>query len=160
MKRDAVISSDGVYRYLLTREWSLGGDQLGFIMLNPSTADHREDDPTIRRCIGFAQHWGYGRIAVANLFALRATDPKALKAADEPIGAVNDGWLDKVIRESKVCIAAWGAHSFAAARAKEVGERFGDQLFCLGTTKAGHPKHPLYLRSDTQPEKFDSKGIR
>lgn len=157
MKKDAVLSDDGLYRYILSRRWD-AGRELGFIMLNPSTADAEVDDPTIRRCIGFAERWGYGGIAVANLFALRSTNPAALKAAPDPVGPINEEWISALVRESDLCIAAWGAHAFAGARAKKVSERFGDQLSCLGVTKAGHPKHPLYLRADTQPVKFEPRG--
>lgn len=160
MERDAMISGDGLYRYLLTRDWDRELPKLGFIMLNPSTADGREDDPTIRRCLGFARSWGFGSIAVGNLFALRATKPIELTKAEYPIGPVNETWIDAVVRESELVIAAWGSHPFAAVRAKHVGKRLADQLSCLGVTKAGHPKHPLYLRADTQPIPFDPEGIK
>lgn len=163
MDRDAVISSSGTYRYLLTRYWDYTKPRVGFVMLNPSTADAKEDDPTIRRCINFAKSWGYGGIVVGNLFAYRATDPKKLTQVGSPVGPQNDVMLDRwIFGNEKVglVIAAWGAHSFAAARGKELCRRHPNRLSCLGVTKAGHPKHPLYLRADTKPIPFDPEEIR
>ncbi len=148
---DALISDDERYRYLLTREWSEGSGFLGFVMLNPSTADAREDDPTIRRCIGFAKTWSYRGIMVANLFAFRATKPEELVKADDPVGVANDKFLQTVLDRCNLTIAAWGAHPFAAERGREVRKRFNGRLHCLGMTKAGFPKHPLYLLKTTLP---------
>ncbi len=159
MRKDALISACGLYRYSLIREWA-PGDRLGFIMLNPSTADAKEDDATIRRCIGFARLWGYGGIVVGNLFALRSKDPAALREAVDAVGPVNDKMLVALSDEVKTLVAGWGAHPFAAERARKVCGLLPDRLSCLGVTKAGHPKHPLYLRADTQPVKFDPKGLR
>jgi hypothetical protein len=166
MKKDAVISDCGRYRYWLERDWFDDTDaagevtsrtKLGFIMLNPSTADARVDDPTIRRCISFAKGFGYGGLVVVNLFALRATKPSALEAVDDPIGPENDRYL--LLAASKVSrlVAAWGAHRFAAARANAVGELLPYSLSCLGMTKTGQPKHPLYLRKDTPLVQFKER---
>lgn len=146
---DAVISKDGRYRYLLERSWS-DGPTITFVMLNPSTADAAIDDPTIRRCIGFAKKWGGGRLRVVNLYALRATDPKELWIAKDAIGEENDAYLLQSLQESELVIAAWGIHA-KHERVKEVLDLVGQgkcKFFVLGLTKSGSPRHPLYVRSD------------
>src|SRR4051812_49823510 len=99
LEDNAVISACGAYRYVLTRQVGGGVRRATFIMLNPSTADASNDDPTIRRCIGFAQRWGCGQLAVLNLFAYRATDPADLKRASEPVGPENREWFDKLLTD-------------------------------------------------------------
>lgn len=141
------MSRCGKYRYSLWRRWHPTDPLLRWMMLNPSTADASIDDPTIRKCIGFARRLGFGGIQVLNLFALRATDPKALFTAADPIGP--DYTLRGLASGPIVC--AWGAHKMAAARgrkvASEIAFEHGAQspLMCLGKTKDGHPKHPLYV---------------
>ncbi len=143
---DAAISRDRVYRYSLVRRWG-DGDVVRWVMLNPSTASATEDDPTIRRCMGFARAWGYDGIVVHNLYALRATDPRALRTHPDPVGPVNDSYIAGW-RVPTVC--AWGAHA-DTGRAGRAGEvlallrRTDVTPMCLGRTKAGHPRHPLYL---------------
>jgi len=159
--RDAVISPCGVYRYRLGRRW--GSGQRGYVlwvMLNPSTADASEDDPTIRRCVGFSKAWGYDGLVVVNLFALRATDPAALRDDPSPIGPENDEHIQAAIRGAELVVAAWGADAFKAvrARAKHVGELLMHapcKVAMLGATKDGSPRHPLYVRGDSQPVPFD-----
>ena len=146
MFRTAEISPDGRYRYLLGRRWS-SGPRATFIMLNPSTADAAQDDPTIRRCIGFARGWGLGAMQVVNLYALRATDPAALWRAQDPVGPYNDAILAAcaLAHQDAPLVAAWGAnarHDRVAAVLRLPGM---DRLTTLGVTKAGHPRHPLYL---------------
>ncbi len=146
----AVLSPDERYRYLLTRERA-AGPGLVFIMLNPSTADDRIDDPTIRRCIRFAAREDAGRLVVVNLFALRATDPRELARDPDPVGPRNDEFLLIHCTPGVRVVAAWGAHPFAAARATTVTRMVtnaGASLECLGVTKDGHPRHPLYVRGD------------
>lgn len=146
-RSDATISECGLYRYRLTREWGAGATAV-FIMLNPSTADASQDDPTIRRCVGFAKREGCGRLEVVNLFAFRATAPKDMRAAADPIGPENDAHiLAAVTAADGPRIAAWGAHG--GQRGKEVGRRLrGMGLKCLGLTAALAPRHPLYVRGD------------
>lgn len=148
----ARFSDDYLYRYSLTRRWAAVGPTCLFIMLNPSTADAFKTDPTITRCRGFAQREGCKGLTVLNLFSLRSTDPKALAAADDPVGPHTATMFDCVLRthDDLLVIAAWGAHPFAAARAAEVAQRVRrlHPLYCLGTTKAGHPRHPLYVKGD------------
>ena len=156
----AVLSGCRRYRYSLSRPLP-GGDHgpVLFIMLNPSTADETEDDPTIRRCLGFARAWGREKLLVGNLFALRATDPRELSRASQPIGEDfagerNNEWLIAMAEDVDLVIAAWGVHGALFERGRKVREMLavrGVQLHHLGLTKAGHPRHPLYLRGDTQP---------
>lgn len=150
----AVISADGKYRYKLGRYWARETALAVWIMLNPSTADAAEDDPTIRRCISFAKRWGFAGIEVYNLFALRSPDPIRIETADDPVGPENDYWLTAAAQSGRTIIAAWGAcqtlvQSRRAARVMEllVQSRAANPT-SLGLTKAGHPRHPLYVRSD------------
>lgn len=150
----AVISEDGLYRYELKRRWSDHGTQaLCWVMLNPSTADGTRDDPTIRRVIGFSKLWGWSGIVVVNLFALRATDPRRLLTHPDPVGPENDERGGFWIRHLPT-IVAWGASTMARQRVawiREQAERSQYPLRCLGTTRDGSPRHPLFVRSSTQP---------
>lgn len=103
---DAVLSPDREYRYRLSRTWDSEKPTLGFIMLNPSTDDESEDDPTIRRCLGYAKDWGYGSILVGNLFGLRATDPSQLREHGNPVGPENDEHLQLICTEAEMVVAA------------------------------------------------------
>ena len=148
----AILSVDRAYRYALWRRWG-EGPWVTWIMLNPSTADEDVDDPTIRRCTGFTKAWGYGGFTVVNLYALRSTDPKALLDHPDPIGSGNGYHLSVAIRQGALNIAAWGAGAGGLPyvdiiRLAKAEDR---QLHCLGTTKAGFPRHPLYVRGDTAP---------
>ncbi len=154
MKRDAVIYDP--YRYNLTRDWA-GGRQVAFVMLNPSTADALVDDPTIRRCIGFAKDWGYGRLVVINLFAYRTSQPSVLKYVTAPVGALNGYFWRKVLRDPSVddIIAAWGAWDGSRSASRLFARIAEDRpIRCLGTTKHGYPKHPLYLAKNTKRREF------
>lgn len=147
----AVLSHDGVYRYELRRTWgNEDGPLVCWVMLNPSTADADNDDPTIRRCISFSNRWGFDRLVVVNLFALRATDPKELKLASEPVGSANDATILAAALESEQVIAAWGAHGTHLNRAAKVTQLLTGTadplaLWCLGITNKGAPRHPLYV---------------
>lgn len=143
----AVISECGKYRYLLERRTNCPlrwVHPMLFIMLNPSTADAETDDPTIRRCLRFAESHACTRLTVVNLFALRATNPKELFLAEDPVGPENDWHLEEQINRHStgIIVAAWGAHP--AARQREKWFRVPG-LQCFGLTKAGAPRHPLYL---------------
>jgi hypothetical protein len=149
LKSDAMISACSKYRYQLYRRWAKGKQAL-FVMLNPSTADATEDDPTIRRCIGFAKREGCGSLVVVNLFAFRATSPVKLLLADDPIGAENDGhiWAAMANADGPI-IAAWGAHGVFMDRDKDFRRLIDDKaIYCLGKTMRGQPKHPLYIKAD------------
>jgi hypothetical protein len=125
-----------------------------FIGLNPSTADETLDDPTIRRCIGYAKAWGYGALCMTNLFAWRATDPHEMKAAYSPVGLFNDVYLKQCAEGAGVVVAAWGVHGEHQHRNIVVMEMLTG-LACLGVTKNGYPKHPLYLRKDLKPIPYE-----
>ncbi len=148
---DAVISDCGKYRYSLSRIWEKEKGIITFICLNPSTADAKKDDPTIRRCIGYSKDWGYGGFYMANLFAFRATDPKIMKQSDSPIGPLNNNHLLNLKNKSSIIIAAWGTNGNYRGRDKEVLELMGNDLYCLEKSQKGHPKHPLYLKKDLKP---------
>lgn len=153
MLRSAVISSCGAYRYELTRRWDVTLPRVGWIMLNPSTADAEQDDPTIRRCIAFAKTWGYGGIVVRNLYALRATDPSELWKHPRPTGPDNDSHLlDSV--DDPITVCAWGVHGKRGNTVINALSDAGAALHYLELTKAGVPKHPLYLRGDLKPVPF------
>jgi len=162
-KSSAQFSPCKLYRYTLERWWSpfAVGKYVNFVMLNPSTADATRLDPTVNRCVGFAQRWGYGGLIVTNIFALRSTDPKRLKKVDDPIGPDNDEAIVTAASRAALVICAWGnwgrlpTHGPYLSRSREVIERLSDiELFCLGQTKAGFPKHPLYVRADKEIEGF------
>jgi hypothetical protein len=127
---------------------------LPFIMLNPSTADADVDDPTIRRCMGFARSRNFGGIVVANLFAFRATKPQDMKAAADPVGPANNQCIQEVLAQACIddvpVLAAWGAHGNYRGRDKQVVAIAERPFYCLGQTKDGHPRHPLYVRADAQ----------
>jgi hypothetical protein len=148
----AVFDATRTYRYLLTRWWA-DGPQVGFVMLNPSTADAMEDDPTIRRCIGFAQAWGYGSLAVANVFAYRSTHPDDLLATNDPVGPDNDAWIARVASACPLVVCAWGSHrTTLKGRGAAVRAALGDRAHYLRLTKDGSPGHPLYLKGSLRPE--------
>lgn len=157
--RGAVLSDDGRYRYLLWRRWDKAKPRAVFIMLNPSTADHQVDDPTIRKCVGFARRWGMGGIRVANLFAFRATDPKGMWGASDPIGEGFEQQISRAVDPPNgVHIAAWGADGRADSQAKRVRGIFYDSglpLFALRLTKDGRPWHPLYIPYDITPVVYE-----
>lgn len=140
------------YRYVLWRRIDIDSPTaLMVIGLNPSTADEREDDPTIRRCKDFARRWGHGMLYMLNLFAFRATDPKRMKAELYPVGPSNDLFLREYASKSHFHLAAWGAHGSWMGRSREVQPIIGKVLYCLKTTKSGEPAHPLYIPSSTMP---------
>lgn len=156
----AVISECGLYRYRLWRRWG-PGPQVLWIMLNPSTADAYTDDPTIRRCAGFTRAWGCDGFEVVNLFARRATNPRSLHRLADPYGPLNAHQLRISTADQWAhIVAAWGAA--AAAMPIDLWGAEGnirylvDTIECLGTTKAGHPKHPLYLPKNTSLRPWSS----
>lgn len=148
----ADLSRCGRYRYALGRRWGAGAEAL-FVLLNPSTADAGADDPTLRRCMGFARREGCGASRTVNLFAWRATAPKDLVAAGEvAVGPRNAAALRTALAECDgPVIVGWGAQAMAAPRAvalERLASGQGRMLMCLGITKAGQPRHPLYIRAD------------
>lgn len=162
MRRSAIISDDQLYRYTLARRWSDDESAFAtFVMLNPSTADALVDDPTITRCIGFAKSWDMGALHVLNLYALRSVDPKVLWTAEDPVGPKNDDYLTRhaniALATGWPLVAGWGANA-KPDRVEAVLALLGENtLQCLGTTKAGAPRHPLYLKADTPLEPWPSQ---
>lgn len=149
MDQGAIFDRTGRYRYCLWREWDATLPVVAFVLLNPSTADASRDDPTIRRCLGFARTWGFGRLEVVNLFALRATDPSALRQAADPVGPRNDEHLRRTVRAADRVVAAWGNGGRLHGRGDQV-MRWLDRPMVLGWTKARQPRHPLYLRREVE----------
>lgn len=159
MRRGATFDDTGSYRYTLWRRWDSSLPRVAFVMLNPSTADRHADDPTIRRCIGFARAWGYGGMVAVNLFAYRTPSPAELARVPEPVGPENDRHLLVARRRCRDVVLAWGVHGTLRDRDRAVLEllgrrRRGRDLLCLGTTMHGHPRHPLYLAGATRPHAF------
>ncbi len=146
VRRRARFSKCGRYRWSLERIWPRGnGQTVCFVMLNPSTADAVADDPTIRRCMGFAQSCGYSRLVVRNLFPIRATNPRDLLKLDHPTaGASGTNALRRALK-ADIVIAAWGG--FVPFDRDAIARRLfrGRDLYCLGVTKNGNPRHPLYV---------------
>ena len=149
----AILSEDGIYRYTLLRRWLFGKGRCLFIMLNPSTADAINDDPTIRRCISFSKQWQFRELMVANIFALRATYPADLKAHAAPIGPENNAYIMEAAKRADRIVAAWGVHGSFLGRSAQVIDMLKDKdLLCLGTTKDGQPRHPLMVAYETKLE--------
>lgn len=152
LERGAVVSNCGKYRYLLRRTWDFDRMRALFVMLNPSTADAEVDDPTIRSCTRLCRSWGYGSFEVVNLFGFRTTDPQKLAVVTDPIGQDNDRIAGGAANRCDVTICAWGAHKMATGRAAVMKSLMRNKrlaVFCLGMTKGGAPKHPLYIKSGT-----------
>lgn len=152
----AFLSPCGAYRYNLKRIWDRSLPRICWVMLNPSTADAMQDDPTIRRVRNFSKAWGYGGFTVYNLFALRATDPKELLTHPDPVGEATDDLLVSYVTATRYhrVVAAWGA-SVPFYRDREVLRLLSKvKWYCLGTTKSGMPRHPLYCKSDCQPVRY------
>lgn len=155
----ATISACEQYRYDLWREWDSNLPLVVWLMLNPSKADATINDPTIVRCVNFSTTWQFGRLAVANLFALRSTDPAALKTHSAPIGPENDQHIDRLISGADLIVCAWGAHGKFRNRGDAVLRKIkaaGKVAHCLRMTKGGQPEHPLYLPGDLRPVLIDS----
>lgn len=151
----AEFSSCRRWRYLLRRYWGGTGPPATFVCLNPSTADEIRDDPTIRRCSGFAQSWGCSSMGVVNLFAWRSTDPRALRKAEDPIGPDNNRFIYQEARKAAVCggpvVIAWGNHGHYLGRGGDVIELLSEfDLKAFRRTNRGQPWHPLMLRKDSR----------
>lgn len=157
----AIFSDCRKYRYSLWRRWKLpelasgNSDLCCFIGLNPSTADETVDDPTIRRCIGFAKDWGFNGLVMLNIFAYRATDPTVMKDQPDPVGDHNNEAIAEVTARVGKTVAAWGVHGQFRDRDAVVMRLIHNlDFYCLGLTKDGHPKHPLYLPKNSAPMRF------
>lgn len=163
----AVISDCGKYRYSLSRVWDNSKPKVLFIMLNPSTADAEKDDPTIRRCIGFAKDWGYGGLYVVNLFALRATNPKELLTAPFVVGVENEKWIRRMSSLAHLVVCAWGNSSIVSKLQKRLDHTWkplswidkSKPLHYLELSNDGTPKHPLYLPEKLKPVRYEVPNV-
>ena len=153
INKTANFSSCRKYRYSLSRIWDKQKKFVLFIGLNPSTADEEVDDPTIRRCSGYAQKWGYGGFIMVNLFAYRTTLPSNLKKVKYPVGRDNDKYIVKLSKKADITVAAWGNNGNLYRRDKQVMSLVPN-LMCLRVNKSGQPAHPLYLNKDLKLTKF------
>ena len=148
------------YRYDLWRSWSPRKPSILFIMFNPSTADATQLDRTVTRCFTFAKEWGYGTMHIANIFAYKSTDPRTLLEISDPVGPKNDEWIRTLSMKADKIVIAWGAWNWwkkAQGREKQVLEilkQIGQPLFCIGITKTGHPRHPLYTAGNNKMKEF------
>ncbi len=149
-EKGAVISDCEQYRYALWRIWDRSKPCVLFIGLNPSIADDKIDDPTLIRCMGFAKDWGFDGAVIGNLFAYRATDPRELPKAEDPIGPENDQWLRKLAKDATLILAAWGNHGTLMNRSTYVKSLL-PELHCLKLNGSGEPAHPLYLKKTLKP---------
>ena len=147
----ADFSPNRLYRYGLYRIWDRALKPAMIIGLNPSTADERLNDPTVRRCLRLAKDLGYGGLIMTNAFAFRATNPKMLKSIDDPVGPENDAWLLKLSQRARIVIAAWGNHGAINGRGQQI-RRLLPSLQHFGLTSRGEPKHPLYLPANMKPQ--------
>lgn len=158
MSNIAKLSRCGTYRYVLERTWAplMPPLTMIYLLLNPSTADAVKDDPTIRRCIRFAQREGYTGLRVLNLFALRSTNPALLLTHPDPVGPENDMYIQRFVSDKQercIWVAGWGVmgHRRTRERASAIINMLeGRDIWCLGTNTDGSPKHPLYLSGDTE----------
>lgn len=155
MELGAEFDPSGCYRYRLWRQWNAAAARLTFIMLNPSTADAQVNDPTIRRCLGFASAGADGSLEVVNLFAFRTPHPHLLQQANDPIGANCDAAILAAVQRSDCVVLAWGNHGQLYGRDQAVLKLLKSQpLHCLGLTQTGQPRHPLYLKQTVQLGRF------
>lgn len=157
-KSFAIYSDCERYRYALTRVWDEGGSRVHFIMLNPSTATEVQNDPTVERCERRARALGHGAFRVTNIFAWRDTDPRNMRAATDPVGPANDAAILEGCDWADVIVAAWGTHGAHLNRGPAVLRLLaetGREVQHLGLTRAGHPRHPLYIAYARQPELWD-----
>jgi hypothetical protein len=154
----ADLSPCGHYRYRLSRRWDDAAPRLLVVMLNPSTADETLLDPTATRCLLRARALGFGAVELVNLFALRATDPRALRGADDPVGPGNDAAIMEAAEQADAILCAWGARGAFLGRGAAVARMLrgcGRPLLHLGLTRCGQPRHPLYVPLATIPSAWD-----
>lgn len=150
----AIYSDDERFRYDLIRTWDDAGLRIVFVMLNPSTATELANDPTVERCERRARALGYGAFRVTNIFAFRATDPRDMRAQPDPIGPANDAAIRDAAAWADAVVCAWGTHGAYLGRGGAVEHMLragGHVLTTLGLSKAGHPKHPLYIGYQIRP---------
>ena len=156
MLRSSTFSDCSQYRYSLWREW--GAEDAGFALivgLNPSLADQHRDDPTIRRCIAFCEAWGLSRLCMVNVFAYRSTSPFEMLKSPQPLGSHTDETIIDLASRAALVVAAWGHQGARFNRSSWFRTNAApnlSQVFCLGKTKSGEPRHPLYVRKSQRLE--------
>lgn len=153
----ARFSRDKKYRYVLWRIWDSDLPMVNIIGLNPSTADETENDNTMRRCISFSKEWGFGGFYMTNLFALRTPYPSELIKNENPIGPQNNRWIKNIYEKVDTIVLAWGVQGKFMNRDRYVYKKVNSKAFCLGYTKDGFPKHPLYVKAGTKLKRYEIK---
>lgn len=159
----AVFSPCRRYRYRLWRVWDSGKPYLMFLMLNPSTVDVFNNDPTVARCQRWAYEWDFGGVYVCNLFGFCSPYPDDMMQCEDPIGVENDAHILDVSARAGMVLCAWGNHGAYLSRSFHVTSMLQQQsinLYSLALTKNGEPGHPLYLRGDVSPMPFKTFGAR
>lgn len=151
----ATFSYDRVYRYSLWRRWAPGGSVL-WVLLNPSTADEHNLDPTLRRCFHFTQQWGFTGLWVANLYALRSKTPEDLWKVPDPVGPCNDDIIEELRRRADLVVCGWGNNA-RTQRVDEVLRLLGEDVYALRVTVKGQPEHPLYLPTRLEPYRLEAR---
>jgi hypothetical protein len=153
---------EGAYRYCLWRTWDASLPRALWILLNPSTADERIDDSTLRRCKAFSASWRFGGLEIVNLFALRTPYPHDLYLVADPVGSANDRHIIAAARRATCIILAWGAHGSYRQRDQAVLALLAAHTTlapcCLGVTRSYSPRHPLYIARNKQPFPFVSSA--
>lgn len=149
----ALFSSARDHRFVLWRVWRQNQHIVHFIGLNPSAADDKENDPTIRRCIQFAKSWGYGGMMITNLFSFRTAFPRELKASTLPLMPENDRYIRACHQLAEKTVVIWGNDGSFGNRAQTISSFF-HPLFCIRKNKTGHPAHPLYLPGKLRPKAY------
>lgn len=148
----------GAYRYSLWRDWALDLPRLLFVLLNPSRADARVEDPTLCRCIGFAQNWGYGSVELVNLYAYRAPDPHILRQVADPVGPLNDHYILEAAGRAEKVVVGWGVFGDLHGRDRAIQKLLPQPLWCLGYTRGFAPRHPLYIKRDAPLLPYPANG--
>ena len=159
----AMFSEDLLYRYALRRVWDRSKPIVCYLMLNPSKADERFNDPTVERCEQRARAMGFGGYTIVNLFAFRATDPLEMMDAEDPVGSENDKYILQAVQKSSMVICAWGNGGSFMGRAEHVEVMlrlagFSPKMFVLKFTSRNQPQHPLYLSHKQKPERWICAG--
>jgi hypothetical protein len=151
------------WRYLLWRRWDAGKPAANFLMLNPSTADEHQLDPTCSRARDYAERWGFGALIVTNVFAFRSTNPNKLRAVEDPVGPGNDAAIVRAAKEASLVVCAWGNHALHLDRSSRVKALLSENevpLHCLRLNANGEPAHPLYLPGNLKPKAWSPAGAR
>ena len=154
----AVFSPCERYRYSLRRRIGEGDRAVVCVMLNPSRADAFHNDPTVARCCRYAERWGFGWMEVVNIFGLRSTDPRGLRDVEDPVGPGNQQAILDAVRRADLVVCGWGVHGAYRDRGRDVAAliRRHTVPHVLGLTRDGHPRHPLYMRADLDPVRWEA----